>query len=290
VFHMFVDEPRDTWTAPNDAATVDVVGTLRVTSCPRDTRSCPEVHSGPGGVNKPDYAEIQTSLTFNQLYPDHSLCRLNQSSGGGVTYIENSVHHYALSYHATLPVSPNCGGSRLFVPEVVVVWWNGNPVKIDDGNVNVITQTRAATATVPNVLGSTEAQAKAKIQAAGLTASTVGHVINPAPAGTVFAQNAPGGTVEPTGSPVYITVSLGAATVPNVSGTNQSTATNKIHAAGLALGTVTNTNTCVDPGLVRSQNPASGTTVTPGSAVSIEINTCTGGGGGPGGGGGGLPK
>jgi hypothetical protein len=206
-FHMFVDGvQRDIWTAANDATTVDVVGNIRVTSCPHGTRSCRPDQWGSTG-----YAQIGSYLTVNQLYPNGTLCRQNQVSGGGATYIDNAMHHYALSYHTTVPVSPNCGGSRQFAPEWVGWWENGNPVKVDDGNVNVLNQVRTTTATVPNVLGSTEAQAKAVIQAAGLTANTIGHVANPAPAGTVFAQNAPDGTVEPTGSAVDITVSTGAA-------------------------------------------------------------------------------
>lgn len=281
-FHMFVDGvQRDIWTAPNDTSTVDVVGNIRVTSCPKGSRSCRPDQWGDGGIfgiGKTKYAQFTSYLTFNQLYPDGSLCRLHFADGGGVTYLENSVHHEALSYHATVPVSPNCGGSRNFAPEGVILWQDGNPIKIDDGAVNVINQARTTTTTVPNVLGRTEAEAKGAIQSAGLTANIVGHVVNAAPAGTVFAQNAPGSTVEPTGSPVDLTVSLGAATVPEVVGDSQAGAKNKILAAGLTLGTVTFTNTCVDPGTVSSQNPADGTTVTPGSAVSIQVTTCTGGG------------
>lgn len=70
------------------------------------------------------------------------------------------------------------------------------------------------------------------------------------------------------------------AVVPNVLGGSQSAATTAILAAGLTLGPITHSNTCNDAGLVDSQNPVGGMAVTQGSAVSIDIATCTGGGGG----------
>src|SRR5262249_27107585 len=140
----------------------------------------------------------------------------------------------------------NCGGSRLFRPELVFGWVNGNPVKIDGGNIDVINSVRATTTTVPRVLGLTEAQAGVAIRAMGLYPDTVEQVINPAPVGTVFAQNSPDGTVEPTGSHVSISISLGRAVVPNVLSWDQASATQAITSAGLTLGTVSHINNCVD--------------------------------------------
>jgi beta-lactam-binding protein with PASTA domain len=61
---------------------------------------------------------------------------------------------------------------------------------------------------VPSVIGLTEQQASAAIVAAGLYMAAPAYVTAIAPPGTVLAQNSPGGTIEPTGSPVQITVSL----------------------------------------------------------------------------------
>jgi PASTA domain len=300
VSHIFVDgvppQQRDIWTAGNDTTNVDMTGTFQITSCPNGTSSCRSDQWGDGGIfgiNKTTYAEVESYLEFNQLYPDGSVCRINQSfdpDTANVYYISNSVHHLPITYHISAPVSPNCGGSRQFAPELVYQWIGGNPVKIDGGNVSVINSVRATTTTVPYVLGSTEAQAGAAIQAEGLTADTVDRVINPAPAGTVFAENSPGGTVEPTGSQVQISVSLGEAWVPNVLSYDQSSAMDAITAAGLTVGNVSHINNCVDPGTVQIQNPNGGVTVTPGTPVNIEVSTCTSGGGGGGGGNPILPK
>jgi len=63
-------------------------------------------------------------------------------------------------------------------------------------------------------------------------------------------------------------------TVPNVVGLTKANATTAITGAGLVLGTVTTqASTTVPAGDVISQNPASGTSVASGSAVSIVVST-----------------
>lgn len=293
-FHVFVEDEihpgtwipnPDIWAAGTDTTTIDLVGTYQITSCPNGTSSCPSWEWGDGGIfgiNKTKYAQVWSYLQFDQLYPDGSVCRIHQSFDpvtNNVYYIDNSVHHLPIAYQLTAPVSPNCGGSRRFRAQLVFVWVGGNPVKLDGGTISVINSVRTTTTTVPNVLGSTEAQATSAIQAAGLTASTIDRVINPAPPETVFEQNSPGGTVEPTGSQVYLRVSLGQSVVPNVMGYDLYSAMQAITAANLAVGTLSYVNTCVDPGSVQMQHPGGGAAVLPGTPVDLQISTCNGGGG-----------
>jgi hypothetical protein len=63
------------------------------------------------------------------------------------------------------------------------------------------------------------------------------------------------------------------AVVPNLSGDTQGQASQALQAAGLVLGTVSAAvdGTCANIGTVLKQSPAAGTTVLPGSAVSITI-------------------
>ena len=143
------------------------------------------------------------------------------------------MHHLPVSYHLTAPVSANCNGSRRFVLDLYVGWLNGNPIKLDNGGFDVIQSVHGATTTaVPNVLGLNEAQAASGVSAKDLKPVTVGRVLNPAPIGTIFAQNSPDGTLEPTGSEVDLTVSLGQTTVPVVLGSGESSAVHAISAAG----------------------------------------------------------
>src|SRR6185503_14497116 len=78
------------------------------------------------------------------------------------------------------------------------------------------------------------------------------------------------------GSAVALVISSGAPPLaaPNVVGLTQTAATNAITAAGLTLGSVTTaTSTTVPAGSVVSQNPAAGTQVLFGSAVSLVVST-----------------
>jgi serine/threonine-protein kinase len=159
---------------------------------------------------------------------------------------------------------------------------DGNPIKLDNGGFNVIQSMRGVTTTVPNVVGMSESQAVTVIKARTLKPVTVDRVMNPAPVGTVSAQNSPGGTVEPTGSEVDLSVSLGQTTVPTLVGWDESSAVRAINAAGLAVGQISFISSCLDPGLVQLQNPRGGSLVTPGTSVSMTMATCpSGGGGGP---------
>ena len=88
----------------------------------------------------------------------------------------------------------------------------------------------------------------------------------------MIAQNSPPGTIEPAGSPVDLTISLGAVTVPDLAGDTAAQAISELNAAGLAAHIVHRAQ-CVDPGLVIDQTPSAGTSVAPGSTVTITIDS-----------------
>jgi hypothetical protein len=210
IFFPSTNDFTDDFTAGDDAIFIDAVGTFQITSCWHDTSSCNPLQTGAGGV---DNSAVETYLEIDQLNPNGSVCQMHrayteQHPNGDTFDINKYVHHQPLYFHVIAPVSQTCGGSRKFGIDLHVQWEGGNPIKIDGGRVNVINSVRQKTTTVPSVTGDTEAQADAAIQAAGLTAVPV-NVIAPAAKGVVVGQNAPAGTVEPTGSPVQITVSLG---------------------------------------------------------------------------------
>jgi len=287
----------DRWTAGNDATSIDATGTFMVTSCPDGTDSCQSDRYG-----STHFATVESYLELDQLYPDGSVCQVNRDYGwtpdgqpGSYFIVTNAVHHEPLSFHLSAPVSQNCGGSRVFQADLHFQWGgNGNPVKLDGGNVNVINSVRATTTTVPDVLhgnqgqADTEGQADAAIQGAGLTVAPT-YVMSPDPPHTVISQNSPGNTIEPTGSPVQITVSLGQATVPNVLSYDQASAEQTIENAGLTVDTPGHVNNCIDPGTVQTQHPSAGDHVPLGSTMHIDVSTCTSGGGGGGGNNGGNP-
>jgi hypothetical protein len=141
---------------------------------------------------------------------------------------------------------------------------------------------------VPTVTGTSEDAARRAMATAGLPVGNVTRQISWSPAGTVIAQSLTGGSIVATRTPMDITVSLGAVTVPNVRGWDPPSAGNAIRSAGLTVGGTSTVNTCLDPGSVQGTTPAGGSVVAPGTVVSLSVSTCTGSGGDhPGGGGGG---
>jgi hypothetical protein len=280
-----IDMFASPWTAGDDATTIDAVATFQITDCHAGTDSCLARDSGDGifGIGA---AEGDAWLDVNQLYPDGSVCQVNQayseeSTNGQVMLTErydisDSQHHRPLYFHLSAPVSQLCGGSRRFAVDLHIEWTNGNPVKIDGGNINVINSVRTTTtSTVPGVTGLTQAPADAAIAAAGLYAAAADYVTSTAPPGTVLAQNSPPGTVEPAGSPVQLTVSLGQVTVPDVIGDRPAAAVQAIKNAGLTAVTLAPISNCADPGTVQYQDPPGGAPAAPGSQVDIRITACT---------------
>lgn len=150
---------------------------------------------------------------------------------------------------------------------------------------DTITFTWTVGSNVPNVTGLSEDAARRTISDSGLRVGNVSREVNFASVGSVIAQSLASGSTVATRTPIDITVSLGAVTVPNVRSWDASSAMNAINAAGLASGEITYVNTCLDPGTVQSTSPSIGAVVAPGTAVKLSVSTCTGTGGGRGGGG-----
>jgi hypothetical protein len=197
----------------NNVTAIDGEATMQVTTCDNGTSTCKDSVSGHGSYNG---SAGEAFLEFNQLNPDGSTCQVNRvySEVDGKPVldeqfgVDNHQHHLPLFWHVTAPVSQLCNGSRAFSADLHMQYANGNPIKLEGANINFINSATAPTTTVPSVIGLTEQQASAAIVAAGLYMAAPAYVTAIAPPGTVLAQNSPGGTIEPTGSPVQITVSL----------------------------------------------------------------------------------
>ena len=134
-------------------------------------------------------------------------------------------------------------------------------------------------ATVPDVLGSTQAAADSSIAAAGLVVGTVTRVYDDmVPAGNVIFQSPAGGSTTASDCSVNLVVSLGAdpnpkPSVPNVAGLTLSAAQSAITGAELVVGTVTSQSDAFVPaGDVISQNPAGGSLVNAGSGVDLVVS------------------
>jgi hypothetical protein len=276
---------QNTWQASNDATVVDFAATGQNTVCFQYSGSCREIDEGPG-----DYSYITSWLKIQQLDQNSNPC-----GAATLVYSEDTVkgdaetdtketltvsryqHHLPVYYHATVPVSQLCGGSRTFATSLYTQLVGGIPIKFENKNLNVINLERAPTTTVPDVIGLTQQKATAAIVAAGLYTGAPDNVTSTAPPGTVLAQNSPGRTVEPVGSPVQITVSAGQTTVPDVLGDLMAAAEQSIRSAGLTPVTLAPINNCADEsaqGKVQYQSPLHGAQVSPGAQVEIQTTYC----------------
>ena len=127
--------------------------------------------------------------------------------------------------------------------------------------------------TVPDVVGRLQAQAATTLTSAGLVLGTVTQVNSAAPATEVLAQSPAAGTPVAPNSAVDLQVSSGPVTVPNVVGLTQAAATATFAKMGFGVVAVTTATSATVPlGQVLSQTPAAGTSVAPGSPVSLVVS------------------
>ena len=143
------------------------------------------------------------------------------------------------------------------------------------------TTTTAATATVPNVVGESQAAAQRRLRASGFRVRTV-YVASTQPQGTVVAQRPAPGTSLRRDSLVRINVSNGpnakpAKAVPDVSGEDEATARADLQAAGFRVSVVDQPTTDEnEDGLVLDQDPPAGTKAPAGSVVTIFVGRFSG--------------
>ncbi|MBM9463805.1 Stk1 family PASTA domain-containing Ser/Thr kinase [Aeromicrobium sp. YIM 150415] len=96
---------------------------------------------------------------------------------------------------------------------------------------------------------------------------------NEAAAGTVLNTNPPAGTSLPKGSTVTLIISRGQVAVPNVVGQDRDDAQKTLEDAGFTVNITEDANADEPNGRVISQNPGSGTQVSPGAEITITVST-----------------
>jgi serine/threonine-protein kinase len=137
--------------------------------------------------------------------------------------------------------------------------------------VTLYVSTGAAPVAVPNVEGKQQSAAETTLQNDGFSVVIQQDTTSTEPAGTVVSQDPIGGTTVAPGSKVTLSVS-GAASVPNVVGLSQASATTSLQSAGFKVNveTVAGQNGTA-PGDVWQQNPTANSTAAPGSSVTILV-------------------
>ena len=127
---------------------------------------------------------------------------------------------------------------------------------------------------VPNVVGMTEPNAIAALNAVTLVAGTETTAYHSSiAAGSVISTNPVAGTSVNTNSPVAYVVSLGRPLVPNVVGMTEPNAIAALNAVTLVAGTETTAyHSSIAAGSVISTNPVAGTSVNTNSPVAYVVS------------------
>src|SRR3984957_10118818 len=148
---------------------------------------------------------------------------------------------------------------------------------ISDNNMDVMIGCVAAGVIVPSGLGMTQAACSPPITGSGLAVGAVTKQSSATvAAGLVISEDPAATTDVVSGSAVSLVISAPAAhvTMPNVVELTKAAATSSITSAGLVVATVsTQSSSSVASGLVISESPVAGSSVAPGSAVSLVISS-----------------
>lgn len=141
----------------------------------------------------------------------------------------------------------------------------------------VVSSGRVTGATVPDVVGLTEAEAKVKLEAEGFMMQKQLQESATVEKGYVVSQNPLGATTAASGSTITVVISSGTTMetveVPNVVGKNEEEAKVILGESGLVCRTVTEDNSdTVEKGKVISQSVAAGGNVEEGTAVDLVVS------------------
>jgi beta-lactam-binding protein with PASTA domain len=144
------------------------------------------------------------------------------------------------------------------------------------GTVNLTIATPLGSLTVPDLVGQTQKAAESALATLSLTPGPVEDYSPSVAAGLVVSQIPIAGAKVNPGDEIVFVVSKGPAptkvSVPKVTGMKQADAEAAIKKAGLVPQAVTAFSDTVASGVVASQDPASGASVSPGSKVGITVS------------------
>jgi beta-lactam-binding protein with PASTA domain len=138
--------------------------------------------------------------------------------------------------------------------------------------VTLYVSTGPAQKQVPDVVGKSQQDAVQALSEAGFNVGKIStDTASTRPAGTVIQQSPGGGSQAKPGTPVDLTLSGGAVTVPSVVGLTVTEATSQLSQAGLTFKIVSVDQPGATPGTVLSQDPGARATVPPQTQVTVQV-------------------
>ena len=191
----------------------------------------------------------------------------------GMNFDDASAAHDKAGFHALK------GDSRFHktTPEGIVLEQDppAGSVQKRGAEVTLAVSAGQATATVPEVAGSTQQQAQIAIENAGFTFGSVSQQTSDQPRGAVISTNPPAGTTLDLPATVSIMISQGPSTIqiPDLTGRTLPDARSALEQLGLHLGTTTrDTSSFMPENTVLSQAPSPGSTVSAGASVNLRVS------------------
>jgi eukaryotic-like serine/threonine-protein kinase len=148
--------------------------------------------------------------------------------------------------------------------------------RVDVGTKVDLVLAGAQVVAVPNVVGQSEAQALAALQAAGFASGAISNVATTSMSpGTVLTQNPAAGKDADKGSTVDLQIAQTptATAVPDVIDLTRAEAESKLQNAGFSVSVRRRASTSVPSGRVIEQAPTAGVTAQPGSTVTIIVSS-----------------
>lgn len=151
----------------------------------------------------------------------------------------------------------------------------GNTNADKGSTVEITVSTGIGDATVPDVVGRTQAAAESLLKTNNFIPEVKEAASDTVAKGTVISQSPSANAKATKNSVVTITVSTGAGdvSIPNVVGLNAASASNQLGQAGFTVTTKTQTSATVPAGNVISTNPTAGTKAAKGSSVEILVSS-----------------
>jgi serine/threonine-protein kinase len=173
----------------------------------------------------------------------------------------------AATYAKRRPLWPwIAGGVAVAIAAILLVLWGAG--------VFSSTPTVAQSATVPNVVGQTLANATTALGQAGFKLGTVAYQQGSAPQGTVLTQLPAAGTSAVKGEKVnLVVVGASVSAVPDLTGMTREQATTAITSAGFAVGVIVSAySSTVTAGQVIDQVPGAGSSAPAGTRVAFTVS------------------
>jgi eukaryotic-like serine/threonine-protein kinase len=161
------------------------------------------------------------------------------------------------------------------VPKDRVATQNPSPgEQADQGStVRLVVSDGPGSGTVPHVTGMPQAQAEKLLRSAGFKVADDQAYSSDVRAGRVISSSPPEGTTAEKGATVRLTVSRGArpVAVPSVVGRSVAEARGELEGKGFKVTETDQQTTSKPDGTVLSQSPAAGSSVKPGTTVSLTV-------------------